>query len=112
MVCGQARRQDTRIAQYASYDRHLRSVRRYSSIRQAVRLLGCGRFSGAAKRVQRKRVFIDDCLIGEAATWGEVHAQMKTCGIFFINPPRGAEGPSGFYLEGTAVERRVSPAVG
>ena len=55
--------------------------------------------------MQRKRVFIDDCLIGEAATWREVHVLVKARGIFFINGPRGAEGPSGFYLTGTPVER-------
>jgi hypothetical protein len=55
--------------------------------------------------MQRKRVFIDDCLIGEAATWGEVHALMRARGICFINAPRGAEGPSAFYLTGTSVER-------
>ena len=66
--------------------------------------------------MQRKNVFIDDCLIGEAVTWGEVHALMKSRGIFFINGPRGAEGPSGFYLAGTLVERprnaSRTPAVG
>jgi hypothetical protein len=56
--------------------------------------------------MQRKRVFIDDCLIGEAATWAEAHALVTACRIFFINGPRGAEGPSAFYLTGTAVERR------
>lgn len=59
--------------------------------------------------MQRKKVFIDDCLIGEAASWGEVHALMKARGIFFISGLRGAEGPSGFYLSGTAVER---PSIG
>ena len=55
--------------------------------------------------MQRKKVFIDDCLIGEAVTWGEVHALVSARRIFFINEPRGAEGPSAFYLTGTAVER-------
>jgi hypothetical protein len=55
--------------------------------------------------MQRKKVFIDDCLIGEAATWREVHALTNARGILFINGPRGAEGPSGFYLTGTPVER-------
>ena len=59
--------------------------------------------------MQRKKVFIDDCLIGEAGTWQEVHELTKARGIFFIKAPRGAEGPSGFYLTGTAVER---PAIG
>ncbi len=66
--------------------------------------------------MRRKRVFIDDCLIGEAATWQEVHALMKARRIFFINRPRGAEGPSGFYITGTPVERPTGvlqrPAIG
>ena len=66
--------------------------------------------------MQRKNVYIDDCLIGEAATWGEVHALTKVRGILFINGPRGAEGPSGFYLAATPVERPHSalqrPAIG
>ena len=66
--------------------------------------------------MQRKNVFIDDCLIGKAATWRQLNALMKSRGIFFINGPRGAEGLSGFYLAGTLVERPRSgsrtPAVG
>ena len=68
-----------------------------------------------SRQMQRKKVYIDDCLIGEATTWGEVHALMKARGILFINGPRGAEGPSGFYLTCMAVERsaaRLMPAVG
>jgi hypothetical protein len=66
--------------------------------------------------MQRKNVYFDDYLIGEATTWREVHTLMKVCGILFINGPRGAEGPSGFYLTGTPVERSATrlpiPAVG
>lgn len=53
-----------------------------------------------------KRVFIDDCLIGEAATWEEVQVLLLARGIRFIGGARGVEGPSGFYLTGKAVERR------
>jgi hypothetical protein len=55
--------------------------------------------------MQRKNVYIDDCLIGEASTWSEAHTLMKAKGLLFANKPRGAEGPSGFYLTGTLVER-------
>ncbi len=55
--------------------------------------------------MQRKHVYIDDCLIGQAATWAEVHTLAKARGIFFINGPRGAEGPTAFYLTGTPVNR-------
>jgi len=61
--------------------------------------------SCAEVEMQRKRVYIDDCLIGEAATWFEVHALMRAQGLLFINAPRGAEGPCGFYLTGTRVAR-------
>ena len=73
-------------------------------------------FPQGGKQMQRKKVFIDDCLIGEAATWAEVHTLMKSHRIFFINRPRGAEKPSGFYVTGTPVERPPSalqrPAIG
>jgi hypothetical protein len=66
--------------------------------------------------MQRKKVFLDDCLIGHAATWGEVHALTKAHGIAFIGGARGAEGPSAFYLTACAVERpefaRQRPGVG
>ena len=58
--------------------------------------------------MQRKKVYIDDCLIGEAATWREVHMLVRACGIVFINEPRGAEGPSAFYLTGTPLERSTA----
>jgi hypothetical protein len=54
----------------------------------------------------RKRVFIDDCVIGEAATWEEVRCLLRARGIWFINAARGAEGPTGFFLTGTAITRR------
>ncbi len=53
----------------------------------------------------RKKVYVDDCLIGEAATWGEVHELAKTRGLIFIGGARGAEGPSAFYLTAQGVER-------
>ena len=43
-----------------------------------------------------KKVYVDDQLIGEARTWGEVHALIKTHGLLFLNSPGVAEGPSGF----------------
>jgi hypothetical protein len=55
--------------------------------------------------MQRKKVYIDDYLIGEAATWREVHALTKAQGLFFIKAPRVAEGPSWFYLAAAPVER-------
>ena len=58
--------------------------------------------------MQRKKVYIDDCLIGEAATWREVHALTKAQGLLFINGPRGAEGPSGFYLAAAPMERSLA----
>lgn len=54
----------------------------------------------------RKKVFIDDCLIGEAATWDEVHELTKALGLIFIGGARGAEGPSAFYLTARGVDCR------
>ena len=72
-------------------------------------------FARRVTGMQRKKVYIDDCLIGEAATWREVHALTKAQGLFFINGPRGAEGPSGFYLAAVPVDRSTirlrNPAV-
>ena len=56
--------------------------------------------------LMRKRVFIDDFLIGEAATWEEVRVLLRARGVFFINGGRGVEGPTGFFLSAKAVERR------
>jgi len=55
--------------------------------------------------MERKNVYLDDCLIGHARAWPEVHALMEAQNILFANKPRGAQGPSGFYLTGTLVER-------
>jgi hypothetical protein len=62
-------------------------------------------FRYAVTGMQRKNVYIGDCLIGEAATWREVHVLTKAQGLFFIHGPRGAEGPSGFYLAAVPVDR-------
>jgi hypothetical protein len=48
----------------------------------------------------KKKVFVNDQLIGEARTWGEVYALIKQRGILFVNKPGAAEGPSGFYISG------------
>lgn len=55
--------------------------------------------------MQKKEVYVNDQLIGEARTWGEVHALIRTKGLLFLNKPGAAEGPSGFYISGTLVGR-------
>ena len=52
-----------------------------------------------------KKVYVNDQLIGEARTWSEVHALIRTQGLLFLNKPGAAEGPSGFYISGTLVGR-------
>ncbi len=54
-----------------------------------------------------KRVFLDDCLIGDAATWSDVRALLKARGILFIGGLRGAEGPTGFYVSARPVQDRA-----
>jgi hypothetical protein len=57
----------------------------------------------------RKTVHVGDVPIGQASTWDEVRTLLKAKGILFIGQPCGAEGPTGFFLEGTAasyVQRR------
>jgi len=55
--------------------------------------------------MQKKKVYVNDQLIGEARTWAEVHALVRTKGLLFLNEPGAAEGPSGFYISGTLVGR-------
>ena len=54
-----------------------------------------------ALQMQKKKVYVNDQLIGEARTWGEVHALIRKQGLLFLNKPGAAEGPSGFYISGT-----------
>jgi hypothetical protein len=55
--------------------------------------------------MQKKKVYVNDQLIGEARTWGEVDALIRKQGLLFLNKPGAAEGPSGFYISGTLVGR-------
>jgi hypothetical protein len=52
--------------------------------------------------VQDKTVYVSDVPIGQASTWDEVHVLLRAKGIWFLGKPAGAEGPTGFFLEGTA----------
>jgi hypothetical protein len=61
--------------------------------------------------MQKKKVYVNDQLIGEARTWGEVHALIEAQGLLFLGNPGAAEGPSGFYVSGTLVQR-ASTGVG
>ncbi len=49
----------------------------------------------------KKTVYLNDQPIGEARTWGEVHALIKLRGILFMKKPGAAEGPTGFYISGS-----------
>jgi hypothetical protein len=51
----------------------------------------------------KKKVYVNDQLIGEARTWGEVHALIEAQRLLFLGKPGAAEGPSGFYVSGTLV---------
>ena len=53
----------------------------------------------------RKTVHVNDVPIGEASTWSEVRALLRAKGIWFLGQPGAAEGPTGFFLEGTARSR-------
>ena len=50
----------------------------------------------------RKTVHVNDVPIGEASTWSEVRTLLKAKGISFLGRPGTAEGPTGFFLQGTA----------
>jgi hypothetical protein len=49
----------------------------------------------------RKTVHVNDVPIGEASTWSEVRALLKAKGLSFLGRPGAAEGPTGFFLQGT-----------
>ena len=48
-----------------------------------------------------KKVYLNDILVGEAASWAEVRELLKAMGIAFVDKPGMAEGPTGFYVSGT-----------
>ena len=58
-----------------------------------------------AMTVQPKTVYVSDVPIGQAFTWDEVHALLRVKGIWFLGKPGAAEGPTGFFLDGTATRR-------
>jgi hypothetical protein len=55
--------------------------------------------------MQPKTVHVCDVPIGQASTWEEVHALLRAKGIWFLGKPVAAEGPTAFFLEGTARDR-------
>ena len=65
------------------------------------KLFGLAPGSGMLK----KKVYINDRLIGEARTWSEVHALIRKQGLLFVEKPGAAEGPSGFYVSGSLARR-------
>jgi len=46
----------------------------------------------------RKKVYVNDRVIGEARTWNEVEALLESKGIRFLDKPGVAEGPTAFYI--------------
>ncbi len=73
----------------------------------------CSKLLGAPARMQIKKVYVNDVLIGEAATWAEVHRLLGIQGVHFMGKPGAAEGPSAFYLSGTvsrSQEKRIRSA--
>jgi hypothetical protein len=58
--------------------------------------------------MQRKEVYVNDQLVGEARTWSEVDALLESGGILFLDTPGAAEGPTGFYISGAFARRGAS----
>ena len=56
----------------------------------------------------RKKVHVNDQFIGEARTWSEVDALLKSKGILFLGKPGAAEGPTAFYVSGALALRVTS----
>lgn len=52
-----------------------------------------------------KKVYLNDALIGEASSWAEVHRLPKAKRVVFAGKPGMAEGPTGFYVNGSFVAK-------
>jgi hypothetical protein len=62
--------------------------------------------------LQRKSVYVNDRLVGEASSWAEVRTLIEICGLSFINKPGAAEGPLAFYISGRPPQQRSSISPG
>jgi hypothetical protein len=51
-----------------------------------------------AMALQRKKVYVNDRLIGEASSWAEIHELFRTRGLSFLSMPDAAEGPLAFFI--------------
>ena len=58
--------------------------------------------------MQRKRVFINNRLAGEASAWTEVFALIKAQGLTALSKLAADEGPGGFYVSGTLIKRPLN----
>jgi hypothetical protein len=58
--------------------------------------------------LQRKSVYVNDRLVGEASSWAEVHTLIRTRGLAFISEPAAAEGPLAFYISSRPSLQRSS----
>jgi hypothetical protein len=56
--------------------------------------------------LQRKPVYVNERLIGEASSWAEVHTLLR--GLSFMSEPGAAEGPLAFYISGRPAQQRSS----
>jgi len=54
-----------------------------------------------ARLLQRKRVYLDDALIGEATAWAEMRELLKAMDAALTGSPGMSEGPTGFYVSGS-----------
>ena len=61
--------------------------------------------------MKTKDVYVNDALIGEAATWAAVYLLLTEKGIGFIGAPNAIEGPTAFFLRGD-VEKLGHPKLG
>ena len=55
--------------------------------------------------MQRKQVFINNRLVGEASAWTDVFALIGAQGLTSLNKLAAIEGPPGFYVSGGLVRR-------
>lgn len=55
-----------------------------------------------------KQVYVNNTLVGEAATWAAVYLLLSEKGVGFVGVPNAAEGPDAFFLRGEAAKPEPS----
>ena len=58
--------------------------------------------------MKTKAVYVNETLVGEAATWAAVYKLVSDKDVTFVGTPETAEGPAAFFLRGQVDKSRQS----